>query len=56
MYQHGGGFGNLKYYDEEDYYKNISNLFLSWYGSKDKKVKQTPSSYFINKDIKERKK
>jgi len=58
IYQHGGGYGNLRYYDEEEYNLKISDVFLTWFKSKNKKAKQVACQFFIpkkNKKIKEHK-
>lgn len=56
IYQHGGGYSNLRYYDEEEYNFKISDLFLLWSKSKNKKAKQVPCQYFIAKNNKKLKK
>ena len=56
IYQHGGGYSNLRYYDEEEYNFKISDLFLIWSKSKNKKAKQVPCQFFIPKNNKKLKK
>jgi len=56
IYQHGGGYNKLRYYDEEEYNFKISDLFLLWSKSKNKKAKQVPCQYFIPKNKKKLKK
>ena len=46
----------LKYHDLENYEKNISNYYFSWFREKNKKTIQTPSYFFIKNKIKRKKK
>ena len=55
-YQHGGTYGCMKYHDYENYEKNISNYYFSWFKEKNKKTIQTPSYFFIKNKIKRKKK